>query len=58
MHVQGLCVLTNNIDFLAPYSEKDSRLRYKTPAYTCSSLSSKGTDFWEGPTLGGDPTST
>ena len=41
MHVQGLYILTNKIDFMAPYSEKDSRFRYKTPAYTCSSLSSK-----------------
>ena len=26
MYVQGLCILTNNIDFMAPCSEKDSRL--------------------------------
>ena len=32
MHVQDLCVLTNKIDFMAPCSEKDSHLRYKTPA--------------------------
>ena len=30
MHVRGLRILTNKIDFMAPCSEKDTHLHFKT----------------------------